>query len=54
MSAELIEKISKFHDIDEYRELNWEGTFQEYLEIVKQDPNVARTAYQRVYDMILS
>ncbi len=54
MSAELIEKISKFHDIDEYRELNWEGTFQEYLEVVKEDPNVARTAYQRVYDMILS
>lgn len=54
MSTELLDKIGKLHNIDEYRELNWEGSFQDYLEIVKQDPEVARTAYQRVYDMILS
>ncbi len=32
----------------------WEGTFEEYLEIVKRRPEVTRTAFQRLYDMILS
>jgi len=54
MSNSLLQKISKFHDIEEYRELHWEGSFDEYLELVRQDPNIARTAYQRVYDMVLS
>ena len=54
MSTNLLQKISKFHDIDEYRELNWEGSFEEYLNLVREDPNIVRTAYQRVYDMVLS
>jgi serine protein kinase len=54
MSNSLLQKISKFHDIEEYRELHWEGSFEDYLELVRQDPNIARTAYQRVYDMVLS
>ncbi len=37
-----------------FRGLHWHGTFQEYLEIVAQNPKVARTAFQRIYDMILS
>lgn len=50
----LLHKIGSLHNIDEYRELHWEGTFEEYLDIVRKDPRVARTAYQRMYDMILS
>lgn len=42
----------------EYREeeekLKWEGTFAEYLEIVKKRPEVAQTAHSRVYNMIKS
>jgi serine protein kinase len=34
--------------------VHWCGTFQDYLEIVAQSPKVARSAFQRVYDMILS
>ena len=30
------------------------GTFAEYLDIVREHPEVTRTAYQRLYDMILS
>ncbi|MGM9949272.1 MAG: PrkA family serine protein kinase [Lysinibacillus sp.] len=41
-----------------YREeedrLKWEGTFAEYLEIVKERPEVAQTAHSRVYSMIRS
>jgi serine protein kinase len=32
----------------------WEGTFEDYLEIVRQRPEVTRTAFQRLYDMIIS
>lgn len=34
------------------KELMWEGTFAEYLDIVKKNPQVAQTAHARVYNMI--
>lgn len=37
---------------EEEERLAWEGTFAEYLEIVKQKPYVAQTAHSRVYNMI--
>ncbi len=39
---------------EEERRLNWEGTFAEYLDIVKERPEVAQTAHSRVYNMIKS
>ncbi len=41
-------------DLTDYRKIHWEGTFDEYLDIVREHPEVTRTAYQRLYDMILS
>lgn len=52
--ASLIEGISKLHDIEEYQELNWTGSFDDYLDLVKNNPDACRTAFQRVYDMILA
>jgi serine protein kinase len=46
--------IAELQDIDRYREQNWEGTFADYLDVVRQKPLVARNAYQRLYDCILS
>jgi serine protein kinase len=40
-------------DLKSYRELHWEGNFWDYLQLVEQNPAVARNAFQRVYDMIL-
>ena len=54
MSTSWSEKIAALQDKREYQTLNWEGSFDEYLDIVRQNPRVTRTAYQRVYDMILS
>ncbi len=56
MSAgkELITKINQQFNKSDYRKLHWEGSFAEYLEIVRENPEVTRTAYQRLYDMILS
>jgi len=52
--AKLVDKISTFQDIKEYKDLHWEGDFEDYLEIVRKDPQVTRNAFQRVYDMIIS
>ena len=41
-------------NLTDYRKKHWEGTFEEYLDIVREHPEVTRTAYQRLYDMILS
>lgn len=40
--------------LDSYREMSWSGSFWDYLKIVEEDPNVARNAHQRLYDMIMS
>jgi len=41
-------------NISDYRKKHWEGSFDEYLDIVREHPETTRTAYQRLYDMILS
>ena len=50
----LIEKVAAFHDVVEYKEHHWTGTFDDYLELVKENPRVTRNAFQRIYDMIMS
>ncbi len=48
------QKIAALQDKKEYAELNWEGSFEEYLDLVRANPRITRTAYQRIYDMVLS
>ena len=50
----LIGKIAGLQNIKEYAELHWSGSFEDYLALVKKNPSITRTAFQRVYDMILS
>ena len=50
----LLSVIRELQDPKTFQELTWEGTFDEYLELAKKNPAVTRTAYQRMYDMILS
>jgi serine protein kinase len=52
--SNIIELIKNMQDVKGFRERHWEGTFEEYLDLVKRSPGVARTAYQRLYDMIIS
>jgi len=53
-ASEIITLIESNRNVDEFQQLNWKGSFQDYLEVVMNDPSVVRTAYQRIYDMILS
>ena len=52
--SEIIRLVADRQDRDQFRRKNWVGTFEEYLDIVREQPTVTRTAYQRLYDMILS
>ncbi|WP_377891500.1 PrkA family serine protein kinase [Alkalihalobacillus sp. R86527] len=47
---DILRKIQQHRD-DE-RRLKWEGTFGEYLEIIRERPEVAQSAHSRVYNMI--
>ena len=53
-SNALVSLIDKKLDVSNFREQHWEGSLWEYLDMVMEHPVVARNAFQRVYDMILS
>jgi serine protein kinase len=52
-SPSMIDRIAAMQDFDLYRDLSWEGSFEDYLGIVRRTPEVTRNAFQRVYDMIV-
>ncbi len=52
MAISILNKARSYRE--EENRLKWEGTFGEYLEIVKERPEVAQTAHSRVYSMIRS
>jgi serine protein kinase len=45
--------ISGIQEDQNYKDLNWTGSFEDYLNIVRENPKVTRNAYQRMYDMIM-
>ncbi|MCZ7647875.1 MAG: serine protein kinase [Planctomycetota bacterium] len=52
--SQLFGEIVRKQDVGQYQDLHWEGSFEDYLNIVVEQPEVTRNAYQRLYDMILS
>jgi serine protein kinase len=50
----LVGQIAEFQNLRTYKELAWEGSFEDYLELVRKNPHITRNAYQRLYDMVLS
>jgi serine protein kinase len=50
----LVARIAAMQDTKSYQEQHWEGTFEDYLRLVQQNPKITRTAFQRLYDMIQS
>src|ERR1700722_3112370 len=53
-TLQMTQRIATMQDFKLYRELHWEGSFEEYLQIARERPQVTRNAYQRAYDMIIS
>jgi serine protein kinase len=53
MEGVLMDILRKLQDYREQEErLKWEGTFAEYLELIKEKPYIAQSAHSRVYNMI--
>ena len=50
----LLESLQKNLDPKDFLKTHWEGSFEEYLDIVRSHPEVTRSAWRRLYDMILS
>ncbi len=52
-NLDIVNLVAKHQKSEVFRDHAWEGSFQEYINIVKQNPGVARNAFQRIYDMVL-
>lgn len=53
-SESFLSSVASLVQAGEFEKLHWEGSFDDYLKIVKEEPRVTRTSFQRLYDMILS
>ncbi len=54
-ASSMVQKIASLQDFALYRDLSWEGSFEDYLaDRARARPQVTRNAFQRVYDMIIS
>jgi len=38
---------------EDFSDLHWEGSFQDYCDLVSKDPGIIRNAFQRIHDMIM-
>ena len=47
-------RIAALQDRRQYEELHWTGTFDDYLELIRDNPKITRTGWQRMYDMVVS
>ncbi|MBX3039814.1 MAG: serine protein kinase [Bdellovibrionaceae bacterium] len=45
--------VSEWQSNSSLAKLHWSGTFEDYLQLVKENPRITRNAYQRMYDMII-
>lgn len=53
-SLSLLDRVAGRYDRRQFQKLNEEMSFNEYLERVQKNPRIARSAYQRIFDMIMS
>ena len=50
----LLDLVQTETEAERFTALSWEGSFEEYMELVDANPLVIRNAWQRMYDMIRS
>jgi len=53
-TVSILSAMANMQSAQEYQELNWEGSLEDYLKLVQENPRVTRNAFQRIYDMLLS
>ena len=52
--SDALQKLSSKFDREKFKKINEEMSFAQYLDMVYKRPKLARTAYQYLYDMIVS
>jgi len=50
----MVERIARLQDYDLYRDLSWEGSFEDYLAVIRERPQITRNSFQRAFDMVVS
>ncbi|MDH3283739.1 MAG: serine protein kinase [Acidobacteriota bacterium] len=50
----ILDALRNAQDRTEFKQQHWTGSFEDYLGIVHEHPTVTRTAFERLFDMILS
>ena len=53
-SFDIQQFISQHYNPKDFSHLHWQGSFQDYVDVVMKDPRIARNSFQRIYDMIMS
>jgi serine protein kinase len=51
---QLISQVHRKVDTTQWKSLHWEGPFRAYLDMLWDKPEIARNAWQRLYDLMLS
>ena len=46
----IISLVAERQDLEQFRKKHWEGIFDQYLDLVRDEPRVTRNAFQRVYE----
>ena len=47
-TVNILSAIASLQSAQEYQELNWEGSFEDYLKLIQENPRVTRNAFQRI------
>ncbi len=45
--------IKSLQDNKMFQDLSWSGTFDDYLNLIRENPKVTRNAFQRMYDLVI-
>ncbi len=53
MSLNIHDFVAKHFNSEDFSHLNWEGSFQDYTDLVMKNPMIIRNSFQRVHDLIL-
>ena len=54
MGFNIADFIHRNYKPSDFSHLHWRGSFQDYIDLVMEDSNISRNAFQRIYDMIVS
>ncbi len=50
-SVSILSAIANLQSAQEYQELHWEGSLEDYLKLIQDSPRVTRNAFKRIYEM---